>query len=98
MESKRPSVRKPVLDEDLALSFAEGAGSHSKKRGENSHPAKTKTTSSGKVPTGDVRLTVNIREDLHLRLKIEAAQRRTTIGEIIEELINVHVGRKTPSV
>jgi hypothetical protein len=38
-----------------------------------------------------VRLTANIRQDLHLRLKIAAAHRRTTIGEIIEELVEKHV-------
>jgi len=42
---------------------------------------------SGLVPAGDVRLTANIRQDLHLKLKIASAHRRTTIGEIIEELI-----------
>ena len=41
----------------------------------------------GPVPEGDVRLTANIREDLHLKLKIIAATRRTTIGELIEELV-----------
>lgn len=41
----------------------------------------------GPVPEGDVRLTANIREDLHLKLKIVAATRRTTIGELIEELV-----------
>jgi uncharacterized protein YajQ (UPF0234 family) len=46
---------------------------------------------SGLVPSGDVRLTANIREDLHLKLKIAAARRRTTIGEIIEELVEMHV-------
>jgi hypothetical protein len=40
------------------------------------------------APVGDFRLTVNIRQDLHLKLKIEAAQRRTTIGEIIEEMVD----------
>lgn len=50
-----------------------------------------KVVSSGLVPEGDVRLTANIREDLHLRLKIAAARRRTTIGEIIEDLVERHV-------
>lgn len=35
---------------------------------------------SGLVPEGDVRLTANIRQDLHLKLKIASAYRRTTIG------------------
>ncbi len=31
-----------------------------------------------------MRLTANIRADLHLALKIRAARERTTIGELIE--------------
>jgi pyruvate/2-oxoglutarate dehydrogenase complex dihydrolipoamide acyltransferase (E2) component len=46
---------------------------------------------SGLVPQGDVRLTANVRQDLHLKLKIASAYRRTTIGEIIEELIDRHL-------
>lgn len=42
---------------------------------------------SGKVPSGDVRMTANIRSDLHIKLKIAAAERQTTIGELIEELV-----------
>jgi hypothetical protein len=50
-----------------------------------------KVVASGQVPTGDVRLTANIREDLHLRLKIAAARQRTTIGELIEGLVERHL-------
>lgn len=50
-------------------------------------PVKAKPV-SGLVPAGDVRLTANIREDLHLKLKIAAVHRRTTIGELIEELVD----------
>lgn len=46
---------------------------------------------SGLVPEGDVRLTANIRQDLHLKLKIAAAHKRTTIGEMIEALIDRYV-------
>lgn len=45
----------------------------------------------GPVPEGDVRLTANIRQDLHLKLKIVAATRRTTIGELIEELVEQYL-------
>ena len=48
-------------------------------------------SASGQVPYGDVRLTANIREDLHLKLKIAAARRRTTIGELIEQLVDQHL-------
>ena len=43
---------------------------------------------SGLVPEGDVRLTANISEDHHIKLKIAAARQRTTIGELIEQLID----------
>lgn len=55
-------------------------------------PAPKTVPTSGQVPLGDVRLTANIREDLHLLLKITAAKRRTTIGELIEELVEAHLG------
>jgi len=42
---------------------------------------------SGKVPAGDVRLSANIDQDIHLKLKIAAARERTTIGELIERLV-----------
>ncbi len=64
-------------------------------KGKKDNPAARKAAApkavSGLVPEGDVRLTANIRQDLHLRLKIAAAHRRTTIGEIIEELVEKHV-------
>jgi hypothetical protein len=50
-----------------------------------------KDSLSGQVPEGDVRLTANIRDDLHLKLKIAAARRRTTIGELIEELVEKYL-------
>jgi ParG protein len=46
---------------------------------------------TGPVPDGDVRLTANIRQELHLKLKIAAATRRTTIGELIEELVEQYL-------
>lgn len=46
---------------------------------------------SGQIPEGDVRLTANIREELHTRLKIEAAKRRIYIGDLVEELIEANI-------
>ena len=46
---------------------------------------------SGLVPDGDVRLTANIRQDLHLKLKIAAAHQRSTIGELLEGLIEKYI-------
>lgn len=46
---------------------------------------------SGQIPDGDVRLTANIKEELHTRLKIEAAKRRMSIGDLVEELIESNI-------
>lgn len=50
-------------------------------------PGRGKASGSSAVPAGDVRLTANIRQDLHLKLKIAAARQRTTIGELIEQWV-----------
>lgn len=84
-------TKKPALNTDAALKFAsqEAPQAAKKARGISGHrqAAKSVKAVSGLVPDGDVRLTSNIRQDLHLKLKIAAAERRTTIGEIIEELV-----------
>jgi hypothetical protein len=46
---------------------------------------------SGLVPEGDVRLTANIRADLHRKLKHAAVDRGTTVGELLEELVDKHL-------
>ena len=76
---KVTSLKKPTLD--AARAFAEQGPAKAAKR------AAGKSKGSGQVPDGDVRLTVNIREDLHQRLKIRAVEQRTTVGELIEEWI-----------
>lgn len=42
---------------------------------------------AGLVPAGDVRLTANIREEIHQKLKIASVMTRTTMGELLEQLI-----------
>lgn len=92
------SISKPTMGA-AALGFA--TGDHQKpvgrlsggKVGQGSHKAekrarKPSKQTSGLVPEGDVRLTANISEDHHIKLKIAAATQRTTIGELIEQLID----------
>lgn len=62
--------------------FAEKPG-----RGKSAAGAAAEGAKSGLVPTGDMRLTANIREDLHQRLKIRAVQQSTAIGELIEQWV-----------
>jgi len=88
--SKITSLKKPISN-DAVLAFAEAAQGTQKTtvRGEGLSRSENapKGQKSGLLPSGDVRLTANIREDLHLKLKIKAAQERTTIGELIERWV-----------
>ncbi len=83
--TKKPSISTLA---GQAANFAEAP--QASKSGSAAGQGKAQAV-SGLVPVGDVRLTANIRQDLHLKLKIEAAHRRTTIGEILEELIEHHL-------
>lgn len=91
---KAVSICKPALAAE-ALKFASETPATAQAMdmlGNGKDEAQTGSKSlSGLVPSGDVRLTANIRGDLHLKLKIAAANRRTTIGELIEDLIHQHI-------
>lgn len=80
--AKVTAFKKPTLD--AVQAFAEGGN---KSKSGSAGKAKSGKTISGQIPDGDVRLTANIREDLHQRLKIRAVERRTTVGELIEEWV-----------
>ena len=88
-----PAPRQPAQPKPAAKAARPAArnraGSGTKTPPRTAHPPQKGV--SGLVPEGDVRLTANIRQDLHLKLKIASAYRRTTIGEIIEELIEKYV-------
>jgi hypothetical protein len=92
--SKFSSLKKPSISTDATLAFAEGgtgASSAPTTSGKGRGAARSETAPAGQksgfVPEGDVRLTANIRGDLHIKLKIRAAQERTTVGELIEQWI-----------
>jgi len=93
------AITKPQLNIPEALAFATeqpvnkntGKGKDKAKIIAPSALNEGKKQASGLVPENDVRLTANIKKDLHLKLKIRAAQERTTIGELIEALIEKHI-------
>ena len=89
--AKIATLKKPTLSTAAVQAFAEGAtgAPTGAARGKGAAHADAAPTGqkSGMVPEGDVRLTANIRGDLHLALKIRAAQGRTTVGELIEQWI-----------
>lgn len=80
--AKISTLKKPALSTAAVQAFAESTTDAAKGKGAAQGGQK-----SGLVPAGDVRLTANIRADLHLALKIRAAQQRTTIGELIEQWV-----------
>ena len=82
---KKPKARRSPATPAAGGGKSRAAARPDAKRG------KAVKAAPGPVPEGDVRLTANVREDLHLRLKIAAATRRTTIGELIEELVELHL-------
>ena len=84
--TKKPSISTLA---GQAATFAEAP--QASKSSSAIEQGKAPAAKSGLVPADDVRLTANIRQDLHLKIKIEAAHRRTTIGEILEELIEHHL-------
>ena len=76
------ALKKPTLSDAAVLAFVEGDKPAAQPTANQAAGGK-----SGLVPVGDVRLTANIREDLHMKLKIRAAKERTTVGELIERWI-----------
>ena len=97
------SIKKPKVKDDInaeeALNFA--AVDTSTKAGKpiaNQSKVAQKSTQeaeskSGLVPEGDVRLTANMRGDLHMKLKMKAVQDRTTIGELLEALVDGYLDK-----
>jgi len=99
---KKTTLKKPTLTTDAVVGFAEAPakpveGHKKAKVGKGiADPEKRPsvdpvTGKSGLVPSGDVRLSANIDRAVHLKLKIAAAEQRTTIGELIEQLVTEHM-------
>jgi len=91
VEKLKPAQAGKSQAEKIPTSPVPGPGSRTKSGKTASRAGRKSKPSPGPVPEGDVRLTANIREDLHLKLKIVAATRRTTIGELIEDLVEHHL-------
>ena len=85
--NKIATLKKPTLTTAAVQAFAEGASAGAARGKVADKVAAPAGQKSGLVPEGDVRLTANIRGDLHLKLKIRAAQERTTVGELIEQWV-----------
>ncbi len=71
-------IKKPMLDTAAALDFAEQKPKQKPKQ----------PPLGNKIPLGDVRLTANISKTHHKKIKMVAASQETTIGELLEQLID----------
>lgn len=84
-------LKKPILNTEAMRAFVEDVPRAQQVVLSTRSTAKSESAPTGQrsglVPEGDVRLTANIRSDLHLKLKIRAATERTTVGELIEQWI-----------
>ena len=88
-EERPATTRKTATQNESARPVARRK--HGKEAPKPTRKVQPVIKAAGPVPEGDVRLTANIREELHLKLKIAAATRRTTIGELIEELVETYL-------
>lgn len=96
---KQAQVKKPILNTTDALKFATETiktGNEGNGKDEDKIISKTGSKSSGGTrmffaPAGDRRLTINIKKELHKKLKIEAIEKGITVGEIIEQLVEKHL-------
>ena len=93
---KKTTLKKPTLSNKDVLAFAERPSDApqgdkttkaGKGRGAKKNSPANQSGLCGKIPIGDVRLSANIDQEIHLKLKIAAARERTTIGELIERLV-----------
>lgn len=83
------TLTKPKLSDKAVMDFVtngavDAAESSTIKSSAANAPVGEK---SGLVPVGDVRLTANVRSDIHMKLKMRAVQERTTVGELIEQWV-----------
>lgn len=93
---KATQIKKPNIKAAEALAFA----SETTKTVEKVKMPKIAKTKAQKeadkkrvffAPEGDKRLTINIKQDLHKKLKIAAINNDMTAGELIEALIEKHL-------
>jgi len=90
----KTTLKKPTLSNQDVIAFAErpqgdqiaqadtGVGKVKK------NPPDRPKSVSGNIPEGDIRLSSNIDRGIHYRLKMAAVKEHTTIGQLIERLVD----------
>jgi len=91
--SKFSQLTKPILVSDraeAALKFAESAAGLKDVVEEKIVETETRSTHA---PVGYRRLTINLPEKLHKKLRLKAVEQNTTATEIIEKLLNKEISK-----
>ena len=91
---KKTTLKKPTLSATDAIKFAEAPqkpveGHQKAKASEGIASTEKSPPEATKEPK--FRLTMNIRKEVHLRLKIAAAKQGTNMTELIEKLVTEHL-------
>ena len=76
MNRRATTLQKPTIIAWQVLGFTEGT---------------RKSEWATAAPSGDVRLTINLREALHMKLELRAVKDKTTAGELIKDLFERYV-------
>lgn len=91
---KKTTLKKPTLNTDAALQFAESepeaVQGHQKANASKTVPGTEKRDQAANGET-KFRLTMNIKKSVHLKLKLNAARQDITMTELIESLVNEHL-------
>jgi hypothetical protein len=77
------TLAKPTLDNKAQLADAFAKGSTAK--------ASSKVTKIFHAPQGYRRLTINLREDIHKKIKMKAIEQDCTVTDIIAKLLEQEV-------
>ncbi len=96
---KQATITKPQLDISQALRFATGSDKSENAGDSIGKTKKTAQKGSNKnnntrvffAPNGDKRLTINLKAEIHKKLKIAAIEKEITAGEIIEQLLEKYL-------
>jgi len=96
---KEVQIKKPILNTKKALQFAtetiktenEGGIKDKDKIIVSAGFNSSSNTRIFLAPEGDKRLTINIKQELHKKLKIKAIEKEITVGEIIEQLVEKYL-------
>lgn len=87
---KQEQIKKTILSTTEALEFARGSINKGKIKDKIIAQPILNSSYNTRIsfaPKGDKRLTINIKQELHKKLKIAAIEGGITVGEIVEQLV-----------